>query len=124
MLAFGPRALVTLKLAKARIPAAGPLRVRIANANGFAISGKLSGKTTKRVSISRKQQIKLKAKAFAVGAHAKRTVKLKLPRALRRVLAREHKLKLRLTVKLKDPAGNTRRVHKTISPRLAKKHRR
>jgi hypothetical protein len=41
--AFGTQTLVTLKLAAKRIPARGPLKVRVSNANGFAITGALSG---------------------------------------------------------------------------------
>ncbi len=43
-LGFGAVTGVTLKLAARRIPAAGLLRVRVTNANGFAVSGELSGK--------------------------------------------------------------------------------
>ena len=116
--AFGTRTLVTLRLAAQRIPARGPLKVRVANANGFAITGVLSGRTVDRVSVSLLRRIKLKAKAFSVAAQATRTVKLALPSTLRRLLAREHKLTLRLTAKLKDPAGNTRTVRAKVSPRL------
>ena len=109
---------MTLKLAARRIPARGPLKVRVANANGFAITGVLSGRTVNRVSVSLLRRIKLKAKAFSVAAGSTRTVKLALPSALRRLLAREHKLTLRLTAKLKDPAGNTRTLRAKVSPRL------
>jgi len=122
-LAFGARTLVTLKLAAGRIPAKGPVAVQVANANAFQVTGTLSGQTAKRVSVARKRRIKLKAKSFSVGAHAKKTVKLNLPNTLRRLLGHKHKLSLRLTAKVKDRAGHTRTVHRTISPRL-KKHRR
>jgi hypothetical protein len=69
-LAFGAKTLVALKLAAKRIPAKGPLKVRVANGNGFIVTGRLSGETTKKVSVSRKRRIKLKAKSFSVGAHA------------------------------------------------------
>jgi hypothetical protein len=123
-LAFGSKTLVTLKLAAGRIPAKGPVGFRVSNANGFAITGRLSGKTTKRVSVSRKRRIRLKAKSFSVGAHAKKTVKLKLPKALRKLLKRQHRLSLRLTAKVKDPTGNTRTVKKTVKPKLKKKRKR
>jgi hypothetical protein len=45
-------------------------------------------------------------------------VKLRLSRALRRLLARKHKLSLRLTAKVHDPAGNTRTVKKLVAPKL------
>lgn len=117
--AFGARTLVTLRLADRRIPARGPLKVRVTNRNGFAVAGRLSGRTTRRVSVSRKRLIRLKAKSFRVGANAKKTVRLRLPEALRRLLKRERKLSLRLTARVRDPAGNTRTVRKTVAPRLA-----
>lgn len=121
---FGTRTRVTLKLAAKRIPARGPLKVRVANANGFEVTGKLSGQTVNSVSVSRKRRVKLRAKSFRVAPHARKTVKLKLPKALRRLLKRKHKLKLRLTAKLKDPAGDTRTVKKRVTPKLKKKRRR
>jgi hypothetical protein len=119
--AFGAKTLVTLRLAVARIPAKGPIRVRIANGNGFAITGSVSGQTTKPVTVSRKRRVKLKRRSFSVGANARRTVKLKLPPALRRSLKRTGKLSLRLTVRVKDPAGTTRTVRKVIKPKLKRK---
>ena len=116
--AFGTATLVTLRLAAKRIPARGPVKVRVANANGFAITGALSARTVDRVSVSRLRRIKLSAKAISVAAQATRTVKLVLPSTLRRVLARKHKLTLRLTAKVNDPAGNTRTVRARVSPRL------
>ena len=104
-LAFGARTLVTLKLAARRIPAAGPLPVRVTNANRFRVTGKLSGRT------SRGRRVRLKAKSFTVAAHGRTTVRLSLPRPLRR----KHRLSLRLTAKLKDPAGHTRTIEKAIT---------
>jgi hypothetical protein len=71
--------------------------------------------------VSRKRRVKLKAKAFRVAAHAKTTVKLKLPKPLSRLLKRKHRLSLRLTAKLKDPAGNLRTFTKTVKPRLKRR---
>ena len=93
----------------------------MANANNFAITGKLSGETVNKVSASRKRRIKLKPKAFRVAGHATKTVKLALPRTLRRLLKRSHKLRLRLTARVTDAAGTTRTVRAKISPRLKKK---
>ena len=122
--AFGARALVTLKLAAARMRASGPLNVQVANANDFKLTGKLSGQTIDRISVSRRVRVKFRAKSFRLPANAKKTIKLKLPIALRRVLARKQKLRLRLTAKVTDPAGNTRTVRKRVTPRLAKNPRR
>jgi RTX calcium-binding nonapeptide repeat (4 copies) len=122
-LAFGSNTRVTLQLAAGRIPAAGPLKVRVQNANGFTVTGEASGQTTKKIDVSRKRRVKLKAKGFSVGANAKKTVKLTLPAALRRLLKRTGKLSLRLTVRVKDPAGNTRTVTKKVTPKLKRRRR-
>ena len=113
--AFGAKTLVALGLAVRRIPAGGPLKILVTNSNGFAITGKLSGQKTGKASTS-----KLKAKAFAVGARAKTTVKMRLPKALRRVLSRKHKLTLALNASVRDPAGDIRIVSRTVTPKLKK----
>ena len=120
-LAFGARTLVTLKLVARRIPAKGPLKVRATNSNGFRVTARLSGQTTRKVSPSRKRRIPLRAKAFSVDAHAGKTVALKLPKTLRELLKRNRRLSLGLTAKVTDPAGNTRAVRKRITPRLARR---
>jgi hypothetical protein len=103
--AFGARTLVTLRLAAKRIPRQRPLAVRVANGNGFDVSGTLSG-------------VRLRAKSFVVPAGARKTVKLRLTRTLRRQLARKRKLSLRLAANVRDPAGNTRTVRRTLTVRL------
>jgi hypothetical protein len=118
---FGARTRVTIKLAARRIPAGGPLAVRVANANAFRVTGKLSAQTSDRISVARKVRIKLAARSFRIGARGKQTIRLKLPKPLRQVLAQQGKLKLRLTAKVTDPAGKTRTVRKRVTPRLAKK---
>jgi hypothetical protein len=120
---FGADTLVTLALAAKRIPAKGPVKVRVRNENAFAVVGSLSGRTSKKVSVSRRRVVKLKARAFSVGADARKTVKLKLPKALRRLLKTKRKLKLRLAAKVTDPAGNTRTVKKKVTPKLKTKKR-
>ena len=124
--AFGAKTLVTLRLAVKRIAAEGPLPIVVSNANGFPISGAVAGRTTKLVSGAqrRRARLKLKRKRFQVGARARKTVKLKLSRKLRRVLKRQGKLSLRLTATVRAPAGNSRTVRKTVSPKLQKKRRR
>lgn len=122
-LAFGPQTLVTLKLAAPRIPAAGPVRVLVANANGFAISGELSGKKKaaagkKPATASRKQAAALKATPFSIGADAQATVKLDLPAGLRELLRVAGKLPLKLTAQVRDPAGNLRAVVQRVMPKL------
>lgn len=121
VLAFGASTQVTLSLVAKRIPRKGPVKVRVTNRNGFAVSGSLAGATAKPVSVSRKRRIKLKAKAFKVSANARRTVSLKLPKRLGRLLERKRKLSLRLTATVRDSAGNARTVRKTVAPRLKKR---
>jgi len=115
--AFGARTLVTITLANRRIPATGPLAVRVSNADAFDISGTMSGQTTRRLS-QRKRRPRLAARSFTVPANARKTVKLTLPKPLRRQLARRRTLSLRITVKVRDPAGTTRTVSKTLRPRV------
>jgi Ca2+-binding RTX toxin-like protein len=115
---FGPKTRVTLALASGKIRAGGPLPVRIANANAFEVTGSVSGQTAGKVTVSAKRLVKLKAKSFRVGANGKKTVKLKLPAALKRTLRRTGKLSVRLTVKVKDPLGTTRKVSKKLTAKL------
>ena len=122
--AFGATTLVTLRLAAGRIPAKGPIAVRIANANGFRVTGELSGQTAKRASRSRTRRVKLTARSFRVGAHAAKAVKLTLPRSLRAVLNRSGKVSLRVVAKVEDPAGTTRTIRKRILLRVNKNAKR
>jgi DNA-binding beta-propeller fold protein YncE len=108
--AFGARTRVTIKLAKRRIRAKGPVALVVSNANGFRVGVKLSG--------AGPQRLKLKSKSFHVAAHAKRTVRMALPGPLRALLASRHTLRLRLKARVRDPSGHRRTVRKTVSPRL------
>jgi Ca2+-binding RTX toxin-like protein len=121
--AFGAKTRVTLQLAVGKIPASGPITVRVVNANGFTVTGRVSGQTTKPVTVSRKRRVKLKTKSFSVAANSKKTVKLKLPTSLCRVLKRTGKLSLLLSARVKDPAGNTRTVKKKVTPKLKRERR-
>jgi hypothetical protein len=119
---FGRKTLVTLTLAAGRIPAAGPLPVRVRNANRFQVTGTLSDHATNKESTPRTRRVRLRAKSFTVPAHGHKTVKLSLPKPLRRALRLKQRLYLRLTAKLKDPAGHTRTVNKAVKPKLEQKH--
>jgi hypothetical protein len=114
--AFGSRTLVTIGLAAKRIRRRGPLAVRISNANGFEVSGVLSGRALKR-------RARLRGRPFVVPANARRIVRLRLPKALRRQLVRRRKLALRLTAQIRDPAGSSRTVAKRVRPRLKRSRR-
>jgi hypothetical protein len=115
---------VTLKPARKRIKARGPVPVKVVNANPFPLTGKLSGKTAKKVVVkpgAGKKHVRLKAKKLAVGAATSRTVRLTLPASLRRVLAAQGKLTLRLRAKVTDGSGTTRTVTATVKLRLKKR---
>ena len=74
--AFGDDTRVTIRLAARRVRARGPLRALVVNANGFPVTGTL---TARRGSGGRR---------FAVAASGRATVRLPLPRPLRRRLSR------------------------------------
>jgi hypothetical protein len=115
---FGARTLVSLRLAAKRIPARGPVKVRVANDNDFPVSGRLAGRTPAKVNASRRRVVRLAARRFTVGADRRKTVKLRLPRPLRGLLQRRGRLALRLTAKVTDPSGKTRTVNKKVAVRL------
>jgi hypothetical protein len=122
--AFGAATRVTLALAAARIPVRGPLSVRVANANAFAVAGTLSGQTSKPVAAAHRRRVRLAAKRLTVPAGGRRTVALALPATLRRELARRHGLALTLSVAVTDPAGHRRTVTAKVTARPVLKRRR
>ncbi|HTI33867.1 MAG TPA: VCBS repeat-containing protein [Miltoncostaea sp.] len=85
--AFGRRTLVTLALLRGR-----PIRVRVRNANGFAVTGRLLGAGAPR--------------RFRVAAHRTATVRLQLRSA--------HPRSLRLRARVTDPSGTTRTVVRRV----------
>jgi len=111
---------VSLRLATTRIPAKGPLPVRIANANDFRVVAGVSGQTVQKVQAAAKRRLKLGARRISVDPNAARTVKLTLPKALRRLLARKGRVALRLNVKVTDPLGNVRTFSRRLTPRLGR----
>ena len=111
--AFGPRTLVELDLAKARIRADDPVQVLVSNDNSFPVTGELSGKAAKGGKAGSRRAraaAKLKPKPINVSPGGEQTVKMKLPKSLRQILVRKRKLKLQMSAALLDPAGNSRRV--------------
>jgi DNA-binding beta-propeller fold protein YncE len=116
--AFAASTHVSLALAVVRAPARGPVVVRIANANAFAVRATLSAQTTKPLASSHGRRVKLATKRLTIPAHAKRTISLSLPAVLRRVLASQRRLSLALTLVVTDPAGHRRTVKATVAPRL------
>jgi hypothetical protein len=118
---FGRATNVTIGLAARRIGAKGPIRVRVSNRNAFAVNGTLSGRTANAIGAGRKRKpAKLMTKRFTVAATNRKTVKLALPKKLRRELGRKGKLAVRLSVVVADPAGNRRTVRKSVMLRLKK----
>ena len=105
--AFGAKTLVTLKLGARRVRARGPLKVVIRNDNRFSVSGRLTARIKRRAAA--------KSRSFEVGGIARKSVSLTLSKIARRTLKRRGKLSLRLSVKVDDPAGNTRTVAKSAS---------
>jgi len=116
--AFAASTHVSLALAVARAPARGPVVIRIANANAFAVRATLSAQTTKPLASAHGRRVKLATKRLTIPAHAKSTLKLSLPSALQRLLARQHQLSFALTLVVTDPAGHRRTVKLTVTPRL------
>ncbi len=125
---FGSRARISLTLAARRIPARGPVPVRVVNANTFTVKGRLLGQTTRRQLVRRggaKRFVKLpSSRTFTLDAGTRRTVRLRLPGFLRRQLVRRRRLSLRIAASVQDPAGKKRTVRKTIGPKLRRPRRR
>ena len=120
-LAFGPQTLVELDLAKAKIRAKAPLPVLVSNGNDFPVTGELSGRAAKGGKAGSRRATaaaKLKPKPINVVGRGEQQVKMKLPKKLRRALARKGKLKLRMSATVLDPAGNSRRVDDTLVVKL------
>jgi hypothetical protein len=121
---FGTDTRVTLKLAKKTTSARGPVPVKVTNSNMFPITGKLWGKSAKKIAVkpgAHKKPVKLKAKKLAVGAATSKTVKLTLPSPLRRLLAADGMLTLRLIAKVTDESGATRTVTAKVRLKLKTK---
>jgi hypothetical protein len=116
---FGAKTLVTLALASKRIAPGKPLRVRVTNRNKFAVTGSLGGRTIRAFAAAgKRKRLGLKAKAFTVGAGAKKVVKLKLSKRLRGMLVRDGKVALRLRAVVRSPAGESRSVKRKVTPKL------
>jgi hypothetical protein len=114
--AFGVRTRVTVRLATAPVRARGSVAVRIENGNAFAITGRLSARTVKPV--AGRRRVRLAARSFSARASGSRLVKLTMPRALRTLLAHRHRLGLRVSATVTDPAGHRRTVVRTVTLRV------
>jgi NHL repeat len=103
--AFGSRTNVSLSLTHARIRAGATLGVTVRNANTFAISGSIGG---------RSHRVRLAAKRFAVAASGRTRLAFRLSARLRARLSHTRRLAVALTARVTDPAGNTRRITRTL----------
>ncbi len=116
--AFGKKTLVTLSVGR-RIGKKGPVPVILTNHNGFAVSGKLSARSTKKFGRRKHRRYsKLKRKKLSVKAHSKKTIKLSLTKNLRSLLRHKHRIGLLVSAGVTDPAGHHRTVKKKAAPRL------
>jgi hypothetical protein len=116
---FGANTLVTLRAARS-IGRRGVMPVVVSNGNAFAVTGRLSGRSARRLKVGASQRrfVRIRGKAIALAARGTRVVNLRLPRALRRTLLRRRRVALRLTLSVRDPAGNVRAVSRRATPRL------
>jgi DNA-binding beta-propeller fold protein YncE len=115
--AFGPATRVTLRLATGHAGPRGPVQLRIANANGFAVAATLSARTSKPVAGAHGRRVALRGVRVTVAGGTHRTLKLSLPAALRQLLARRRAFALALSATVTDPAGHRRTVKATVTVR-------
>jgi hypothetical protein len=117
---FGPEPLVTLALARKRIGAAEPLRIRVFNRNAFPVTGRLRAETIRSfATTSRLAPIRLRGVPLQVGANGTATARMALPRRLQDLLAAKGKLALRFVARLTDPIGGSRVLSQPLVPKLA-----
>jgi len=114
---FGRSTGVALALSPARRSGRGTVSVRVTNANPFSVRGALSARSAARTGAGRPRAVKLPVRAFAVAAHGRAVVRLRLPKSLQGALARTHRLSLALTAVVVDPAGDRRTVHRVVVAR-------
>jgi hypothetical protein len=117
--AFGADTLVTIRAART-IGRRGVVPVVVSNRNAFAVTGRLSGRSARRLKVGASQRrfVRIRGKALTLRARGTKVVNLRLPRALRRMLLARRRVALRLTASVRDPAGNKRAVSRRATPRL------
>jgi hypothetical protein len=111
LLRFGARTNVTLSLTHPRIRPGARLGVTVRNANTFAISGSIGG---------RSRGARLAAKRFAVAPRGRTRVALRLSARQHARLAHTGRLAIALTARVIDPAGDARRVARALTLRRAR----
>ena len=85
----------------------------VANANRFTVTGRLAGATTTR------PRVALATRGIRVRAASSATFHLVLSKRLHSRFAHAGRLTLRLRAAVRDPAGHTRTVLKTVTVRRA-----
>lgn len=103
------------------------LRCRFRNPNPFAVSGSLSMITAKKHRTARKKRarrVKMASKRFTIGAQRTATVTIKLSRRGARTLRRTRRLRVKLTVTIRDETRTAHRARKTLKLKVFKPRRR
>jgi hypothetical protein len=93
---FGAKTLVTLKPRSRRLKAGQPLKVAVRNSNEFTVTGRLG------------------SKRLTAAPRSTTTLKVKLSARQRRTLKRKGRVGVRLTAVVSDPAGQSRRVSRSV----------
>lgn len=75
----------------------------------------------KWINASAKRRVALQPVSATVAANGKRTLSLRLPKAVQRELKRKRLVKLVLTAQLKDPADHIRSLTKRITVKLKRR---
>ena len=111
---FGALTQVQLEAVRTRVAAGKPLRLRLRNANGFTVTAapRVSAKVR---TANRARRVRGRGPQVDVAPFSGRVVKVALPAALRKQLARRHRARLRAAAVVRDPAGTTRRVAISIT---------
>ena len=85
---------------------------------GAALKGSSSFKSIKAVRVSARRKVTLASKAFAVPSSGKVTLRIKLSRKNLRILKLNRRIKLRVTVKLRNAAGLSSTATRTLTLRI------
>jgi hypothetical protein len=100
--------------------------VRVRNGNPFPVTCALAAATARPVvaARSRARKLKLGSARFRLPAHGARTVGVRLSAKGRRLLARRRRLRVRVTLVVRDPRGASRRAAKTITLKAVRRPKR
>jgi DNA-binding beta-propeller fold protein YncE len=101
-------------------PARGRTVIKLANTNAFAVKATVTARTAKPLPGAHGRRVALRAVRLTLAAGKTGTLKLALPRAIKRALAAKHTVKLAFTITLTDPAGHHRTLKRTTVLRPAR----